>query len=302
MNYPPITVGVLTHNRSFVDFNSFLTELSPALECYPGRCQLVVVNNSGETAATDTRIAVSSTSISQHSDCMVVASAENNISMGRNIVFDNAEHDLIALIDDDEFPTPGWLTNLVDTLRSNACGIVAGPAYPLYLFDTPQWIRSLDLHNAMGKHTGDKIQICPTANVLIDKTRIAGSLFNTEYGRTGGEDSEFFLRQYDANVDMRWSNEAAVYEYIPEAKSTSRYMIKRCILQGTLNRRILTARGDIPSQPIFILRSTAIFGVSLLLGGALWLAGHQRSGRWLKRAFCNLGHFLSVKAELYPHA
>lgn len=302
MDYPPITVGVVTHIGSFVNFNSFLRELYPALECYPVRCQLVVVNNSGEIAAADTRSAVSQTSINHYCDCVVVASTENNIAVGRNIIFKHAYHDLIALIDDDEFPSPAWLINLVKTHHRNNCGVVAGPAYPLYLFDTAVWIRQLDLHNAKGKSTDEKINNCPTANVLIDRTRIVGGLFNPHYGVSGGEDSEFFLRQGDSNVDMRWCNEATVFEYIPKSKSTSRYMIKRCILQGALNRRILTARGDIPSQSLFVARSVMVFSVSILLGIILLIGRHKQSGFWLKRGFGNLGHCLTLRAKLYPHA
>jgi len=302
MDYPPITIGVVTYSGSFIDFSSFLTELVPAVTHYPGPCQLVVVNNSGHQALADTEAAVLRASINQHAECVVVASTDNNIAIGRNTVFDHAQHDLVALIDDDEFPTPAWLVHLVDTLQRNQCGVVAGPALPLYLFDTPKWIRSLDLHRANGKQTDQRIDNCPTANVLIDSRRIVGELFNTDYGKSGGEDSEFFLRQRDANVDMRWSNEAVVYEYIPASKSTTRYMIKRSILQGALNRRILTTRGDIASQPTFVARSLAVFVCSLIIGTGLCIIGHQRAGHWLQRAFGNLGHCVSFRSGLYPHA
>jgi len=302
MDYPPMTIGVVTYSGSFINFSSFLTELGPALAHYPGLCQLVVVNNSGQDALADTEAAVQKSSINQHTDYVVVASVENNIAIGRNTVFEHARHDLVALIDDDEFPTPAWLVHLVDTLQRNGCGVVAGPALPLYLFDTPKWIRSLDLHRANGKQTDQMINNCPTANVLIDRRRIVGELFNPDYGKSGGEDSEFFLRQRDAGVNMRWSNEAVVYEYIPSSKSTTRYMIKRSVLQGALNRRILTARGDIASQPKFVARSIVVFTGSLIIGTGLCIIGHNRAGHWLQRAFGNLGHCLSFRSGLYPHA
>lgn len=301
MDYPPITVGVVTHKGSFVDFSSFLRELYPALNAYPIRCQLVVVNNSGEFAAADTQSAVALTSIDQYCDCDVIASFENNIAVGRNIIFKHAQHDLVALIDDDEFPSLHWLINLAKTHHYNNCGVVAGPAHPLYLFDTAVWIRNLDLHNAKGKYTNQKISNCPTANVLIDRTRIVGELFNPQYGLSGGEDSEFFLRQRDSNVDMRWCNEAPVFEYIPNSKSTPHYMIKRCILQGALNRRILTMRGDIPSQSFFVARSIMVFAISIIMGTILLVGRHKHSGHWLKRAFSNLGHFWNLRAKLYSN-
>ena len=301
MEYPSITVGVITHSMSFVDFSSFLKELSPAFEQYPTRCQLVIVNNSGAIAAQKTQTEVSLSPITRHCDCSVIASSENNIAVGRNTIFEHANHKLIAMIDDDEFPTPAWLVNLVATYLHNDCGVVAGPTYPLYLFDTSVWVRHLDLHNAEGKFTNDKISNCPTANVLIDRSKIVGGLFNPKYGESGGEDTEFFLRQNDSNVDMRWNNEACVYEYIPKSKSSSRYMIKRCILQGALNRKILTKRGDIVSQFAFVVRSLSVFFLSITIGGLFLLGRSGKSGKWLKRAFGNLGHCIPLPTKLYPH-
>ena len=302
MEFPPLTVGVVTHRGSFVDFSSFLRELCPAFSCYPTRCQLIIVNNSGNDALADTRLAADNTDIGKLCDYTLVGSTENNIAVGRNAVFEHAAHNLVVFIDDDEFPIPAWLVHLVETHHRNQCGIVAGPAHPLYLFETPQWIQHVDLHNAKGKATDELIENCPTANVLIDKSRLVGELFNVQYGVSGGEDTEFFLRQHDAGVDMRWSDEASVYEYIPRSKSTARYMIKRCVQQGILNRRILTTRGDIPSQWYFVARSFAVFGLSLTIGALMTAGGHPRSGFWLKRAFGNLGHCLSLNAQLNPHA
>lgn len=297
--YPPITIGVVTHDKSFVDFAGFLVEIEPALQAYPGDCQLIVVNNSGEAAVGKTREVLERSTISSVCHYILVASTENNISTGRNAVLDNADYPLVAFIDDDEFPSIHWLTNLVNTMNEYHCAIVAGPALPLYLFPTPKWVEQVNLHGARGKTTGRRLEKCATANVLINMAHCPLERFNPEYGQSGGEDTDFFLRLTDKALELRWCNEAEVYEYIPEHKCTSQYMIKRSILQGVLNRRILIARGEIRSVFLFKTRSFFVGLLCFGIGGTLMCLQHQHAGDWIKRGFGNIGHLLSSNTNLY---
>ena len=53
------------------------------------------------------------------------------ISAGRNAALDaNPRTDLLAFIDDDEIPSPGWLMSLVDTFERYEPAGVAGPVVP----------------------------------------------------------------------------------------------------------------------------------------------------------------------------
>jgi len=297
--YPAVSIGVVTHDNSFVDFASFLKELKPALAAYPGACQLVVVNNSGDNAIDQTRQQLENSTIHAVCEYCLIASPENNIAVGRNQVLDHATHSLVAFIDDDEFPTIQWLTNLVDTMQQYQCTIVAGPAIPLYLFQTPTWVKQVDLHGARGKKTGQNLDKCATANVLVDRAECAQERFNPEYGHSGGEDTDYFLKLTDQGFQLRWCNEAEVYEYIPVHKSTSKYMIKRSILQGILNREILSARGEIKYKLLFKLRSFIAVLIFFGAGGVLVCVQHPRAGDWIKRGFGNIGHLVSSHSTLY---
>lgn len=298
-SYPPVSIGVVTHENSFVDFKGFLIELMPALAIYPGACQLIVINNSGESATKKTKQQIESSGIKVVCECTLVASPENNISIGRNKVLDHATHSLIAFIDDDEFPSVNWLKNLVNTMQIYQCSIVAGPAIALYLFPTPKWVKQVNLHGARGKITGQSLQKCATANVLIDMARCGKEYFDSDYGHSGGEDTDFFLRLTDKGAQILWCNEAEVYEYIPANKSTSKYMIKRAILQGVLNRRILNSREEINYQLLFKLRAVLAALFFFSLGGAMICVRHRHAGDWIKRGFGNVGHLVSSKSSLY---
>ena len=297
--YPPVTVGVLTHENSFVNFAGFLVELQPALAAYSGACQLVVVNNSGAASADKTRQQLEQSTIGTVCKYTLVVCSENNIATGRNTVLDSAEHAFVAFLDDDEFPTIHWLTNLVDAMRKYRCAVVAGPAFPIYLFSTPEWVRQVDLHGARGKTTGQRLRRSATANVLIDTEQSGQERFDPEYGHTGGEDSDFFLRLTAKGLTLIWCNDAAVYEYIPKQKCTSKYMIKRSILHGVLDRRIFVSHGEIRSVLLYKVRAFFVAILCFCVAGLLVCVRHKQAGEWLKKGFFNIGHLSSSNSTLY---
>ena len=297
--YPPVTLGVLTHDDSFVDFAVFLIELKPALAAYSGACQLVVVNNSGDASAEITKKQLENSTIETVCKYSLIVSYGNNIATGRNAVLDSAEHSLVAFLDDDEFPTIQWLPNLVAFLQKNRCTIAAGPTYPIFLFSAPKWVKQVDLHAARGKTTGQRLRTCATANVLINMNQCGEERFDPQYGHTGGEDTDFFLRLTGRALQLLWCNEAEVYEYIPKHKCTSKYMIKRSVLQGILERRILLSHGAINSILLFKFRSFAAALSCFSIAGILVCARHDNAGDWIRRGFFNIGHLMSSKATLY---
>jgi len=297
--YPNITVGVITHANTFVNFEHFLVEFAPALHNYPGQCELIVVNNSGEAAAKKTENQIEQSRVRDAGDVKLLSSMDNNIATGRNLVLTHATHDFVAFIDDDEFPVPLWLVHLMDVMQQYECQMVAGPTNPLYLFDTPKWMRNIDLHRTEGKITGQLLENCGAGNVLIEKSSIVGDFFNTDFGHSGGEDTEFFMRQIEHGLKLRWSDGAATFEYIPQSKSTGYYQIKRAMQQGQINRRILTFRGDIHSQTAYSLRSLLMITASIIIAPVLLLIAHPKAGNWVIRGFANLGHLVSVQSSLY---
>ena len=73
-----------------------------------------------------------------------------------------------------------------------------------------------------------------TGNFLISEKMIQENkdLFNSEFGLTGGEDSDFFKRMVRKNYSFAWCQEALVYETIPATRLTRSYLLKRALLRG----------------------------------------------------------------------
>lgn len=296
---PSLSIGVITTDQRTVAFAKLLEYLKPAIQHYAGECELVVVNNSGKAVHAAIEAMVQASGLRDVCPCSVFDAPKNNIATGRNLLLDRSRHALLVLVDDDEYPTPSWLSALVDVRDDHHCGAVAGPIVPVFAPGTTHWVRSVDIHNARGLSRGDLIDFAASGNVLISKPDTHGLRFDEDYGKSGGSDTEYFLRLQDAGVLLRWAPAAVVHEDIPAARSTVRYTLRRCLIQGRNYRRILQQRRAIRSKPLFLARALLVVLMSLPIGLVLMAIGHDAAGVWMKRAFSNIGKLYSPGAMLY---
>jgi len=298
-NTPPVTVGVITLERRKDAFVKLLKYLDPALSAYSGELELLICNN-GDA---DTKPQIEHT-LANHlptfkGTVRVINSPENNIAIGRNVVLDNATFDLIAFLDDDEYPSANWLVEMMAV--RNECGsvVVAGPVLPVFEEACPTWVKTTDLHNVRNRTNKGAISMTGTGNVLIDTRPIKTLRFNRSFGQTGGSDTEFFLRLYDEGHAMHWASNALVYEDIPADRAQTAYMLKRFKIQGNNYRRIMQARGAIKSTPLFLTRAVFMCIASLPIAGVLWILKKPTAGDWLKRSFSNYGKLFKPAEQLY---
>jgi hypothetical protein len=56
--------------------------------------------------------------------------------------------------------------------------------------------------------------------------------FDPSFGKTGGEDGDFFRRMMRNGKTFVWSEEAWVYEIVPLERLKRSYFLKRALLQG----------------------------------------------------------------------
>ncbi len=297
--YPPLSIGVVTHQRANA-FAKLLDALIPAIAHYPAPCELIVVNNSGPEANTAVEAIVQRSGIENTCDWRVVDSPQNSISVGRNLVLESSMHKHLVFVDDDEYPVEHWLTALVDTMNGYQAALVAGPIVPVFPDTTTAWVRGVDLHNARGLRTGQRIDYAATGNFLFHRS---GSVrlhrFDEAYGQTGGEDTEFFLRLKDLGLTMVWSEEAVVFEDIPPHKASALFIIRRFMSQGRTYRTILESRGERGALLPFAARAALLSFIALAVGMILLVVRPRTAGNWLKRGFANLGKIVPQGSDLY---
>ncbi|MDB4224442.1 glycosyltransferase [Granulosicoccus sp.] len=295
---PPLSIGVVTHDRALA-FSKLLRYLIPAIEQYAHRCEVIVANNSGPSAHDHIESLVNESGLRDICACTVIDSSENNISTGRNIVLRHAQEDHLVFVDDDEYPVPTWLVALAIAMHKYDCKLVAGPILPIFPTDAPQWVRSIDLHNTHGLSSGDRIDYAASGNFLVNRKGVEDVRFGEFFGKSGGEDTEFFLQLKDKGHSLHWCTEAIVYEDIPPSKSTARYMIHRFMTQGRNYRVIMERRGEMGNVWWFTLRAAVLAFICIGIAKTLLYVRPVSAAKWMKRGYSNLGKIIQPDCHLY---
>jgi glycosyltransferase involved in cell wall biosynthesis len=209
---------------------------------------------------------------------------QQNIAMVRNKAIENADGDLIAFIDDDEFPEARWLSNLFESMETFSADGVLGPVKSYYESDPPGWIKAGGFFDRIDHPTGYKLDWSEarTGNVLF-KRSILDPLeppFRTTFG-TAGEDVDFFRRMMAKGFSFYWCSEASAYELVPQSRCTGRYLLRRALLRGSNfpkhgGRRIQNAAKSILAIPLYAvaLPVLAIFGKHVFIKYLIKLCDH----------------------------
>jgi succinoglycan biosynthesis protein ExoM len=160
---------------------------------------------------------------------------QQGIARARNTVIANADGDIIAFIDDDEFPTKSWLLNLFRTCEHYGAAGVLGPVKRHFDEQPPKWLLKGNFYERPTHPTGFCIAAKEgrTGNLLFRKDLVEGNEppFRPEF--RAGEDSDFIARMIQKGHRFVWCNEAVTYEVIPPARWSRTYMLRKALLRGS---------------------------------------------------------------------
>jgi len=190
----------------------------------------------------------------------------------RNRAIEKADGDYIAFIDDDEYPHSDWLYNLYDTIKTWKADGILGPVLPHYDTEPPKWILQGRLCERETFKTGTVIKshvFTRTGNVLLVASLFHDDLspFDPRYGKTGGEDTDFFRRMMNKGKSFVWCDEAPVWEWVPKERMERAYFLKRALQRGAANsRRASVVSIDTCRSLAAILLYTAALPFCLVMG------------------------------------
>jgi succinoglycan biosynthesis protein ExoM len=214
-----------------------------------------------------------------------------SIAHVRNMTIARSSGELIAFIDDDEFPESNWLLNLFGTLTTHECAGVLGPVRPFYPPGTPEWVKRAGFFERPEHPTGFVMpwQGCRTGNVLFRRRIIEGmdQPFSPAFG-TGGSDVDFFRRMIDLGHKFIWCNEAPVHEEVPANRWRRRVLLKRAILRGQNSFKHPRHRAYSLLKAVFAIPLYAIALPFLLL------FGHHLFMRYLVKTCDHLGRLMAA--------
>jgi succinoglycan biosynthesis protein ExoM len=223
-------------------------------------------------------------------DVHYVHAPARNISLARNACLNAAQADWVAFLDDDETASPKWLAALLAEAERGGWDAVLGPVEALYTDGAPAWISAGRFHSTAPVWVGGEIHTGYSGNVLIRRALVeeARLRFDPQFGRSGGEDVDFFYRFRDLGGRIGYAGDALATEPVPPSRARLWWLLLRSFRAGqTHATRILRTRRLLGR---FAAASTALGKALVCMGMALVAAPWAvRRNRWLIRGALHWG-------------
>jgi glycosyltransferase involved in cell wall biosynthesis len=148
--------------------------------------------------------------------------------------------DYVAVLDDDEYPAPTWLTEMVATAVRYEADIVGGPVFPVFE-DPGHWLAGSGLYAPPRYVTGPVDMIYGAGSMLIRRDALAryrDEPFSHAFAFTGGSDLDFFKRCRRDGRSFAWADDARVLETVPRSRTRISWLLLRAFRIGSDHTRI----------------------------------------------------------------
>jgi succinoglycan biosynthesis protein ExoM len=183
--------------------------------------------------------------------------------------------DYVVFIDDDEFPDPLWLQELVSVQRAFDAHVVEGPVLPEFPSPVPGWIHTGRFFHRDRFQTGARRTLAATSNVLILWSAVAplDVWFDERLARCGGSDSLYFRMLHHRGCRIVWADEAIVREIIPLERANQGWLLRRAYRIGNTSGMVDRLAPASPLVPAFRVVKAGVWLVRGLLRVPFALVG-----------------------------
>ncbi len=229
-----------------------------------------------------------------------------NISLARNKGIKNSRGNLIAFIDDDEYPVRNWLFSLFKAYKEFNCSGVIGPVCPIFDEESPSWAYKCNFFKTtcFSLRTGTvlKWSQLATGNVLMKKEIFdsANDYFDPSFGNTGGEDTDFFRRIcLKKDISFIWSQEAVAYTRISEGYFNFSWIILRGLRLGGVYYKSWIRTRPFLYKIMLIMKVFPILVLQVFLFPIFFILRRNFYLTYLLRLFYEVGKILGVFGYIY---
>jgi succinoglycan biosynthesis protein ExoM len=192
---------------------------------------LIVVDNDGA----DPGVAEQAARAAQEAGLRLDHSIERRpgIAAARNAIFDRADRvgiGCLAMLDDDEWPSDGWLAALARTRAATGAHVVGGPVAPVFPRDKAGLESIARFWSVQPQMLDGRPFVFCTCNFMVDLDGIRDHprpLFDDRFGLSGGGDTVFFRSLFNAGHAMAWAADALVEEDVPQQRASVAWMRMR---------------------------------------------------------------------------
>lgn len=220
---------------------------------------------------------------------------QQGVSFARNrsVAMASPSTEFIVFIDDDEFPDPLWLDQLLTVQHTYQADVVTGPVLPKFEANPiPSWILEGGFFDPPQRDTGTALHIAYTHNALVraDCLRHLEPLFDPAFALRGSEDAHLFMRLFHQGATFIWAQEAVVYETIPVSRTQLKWLLDRNFY-GWSSHSLLEKSfyPSLPTQSLRFAKGALLLSAGLAATPLSLLAGKLATARALILLYRGLG-------------
>jgi hypothetical protein len=206
------------------------------------------------------------------------------ISYSRNAILDHAfsdaATDFVAMIDDDQWPEPRWLEEMLKMQQDTGADVVGAAVWPEFEVSPPQWAVDSKVYALDTTSNGRVDVVLGNGGVLIARNftkLLPPPWYDHAFARTGGEDGDLFMRLHAVGGRFARASHAIVHETIPASRMTLRWALARAFRTGNSEMRRVILRSW--SRGYFLKESAKIVAAFVLVPFAfllfLWSPGRR---------------------------
>lgn len=197
----------------------------------------------------------------------------------------------IAMIDDDEWPQPGWLQSLLTMQRITGAAIVGGPVIPCFAEPAPAWAEQTLIFRPEQRAEGRTSLLYAGNNLLVSAQALEmldAPWFDPRFDRSGGEDLDFLTRIERLGLSFAWAPDARVCEWVGPERARRGWVLRRMWRIGVTDTMVARKRHPgISGSAMLAARSAALLGLrTFALPSMLWQRSRRLDivGQWIKAA------------------
>ncbi len=227
---PPRAIGIATYRRP-AGLARAIDHVAAAVAQAGGGAVLIVVDNDGSDPAVAEVAARHAAAGGLALDFSV--EPRPGIAAARNAIFARADAlgvRRLAMLDDDEWPLPGWLAALEARMDHTGVAVVGGPVVPVFPAGAARLQRIARFWSVQPQALAGRPFVFCTCNFLVDLHAIRDHprpLFDDRFGLSGGGDTVFFRSLFHAGHAMAWARDAVMEEDVPPSRASVAWMRTR---------------------------------------------------------------------------
>ena len=227
-----------------------------------------------------------------------------NVLVRRALSYPDARY--VAMIDDDEWPSPEWLRELVRVQTETGADVVEGS---IIFEGAGGHAASFDGVSDMRRPTGPVLMLEGAGNILITRAcleKLAAPWFDPAFALSGGEDRDFFARVKASGGRFAWADAGLAFTEVPERRQSLAWLFRRAYGIGNSEMHIfLKYRPSLAARAREYAHMAATLVVAPLAGLVLTLSPGRAADAW-RRFFRNAGKLaalIGVRTQPYavPH-